>query len=82
MLLASISCSVLAFSVFIQSSFTHKTSEITLVGRKLNTLFKNNTYLAYYDIPYAEPPINELRFKVKFIALFIVLFLFLFVFLC
>ncbi|CAH2089355.1 unnamed protein product [Euphydryas editha] len=56
-------CYVLVSSVFIYSSFLFKTSETTLIGKKLNTLFANSTYFAYFDIPYAKPPINELRFK-------------------
>lgn len=34
-------------------------------GQKLYTLFKNKEYLSFKGIPYAEPPIDRLRFKVN-----------------
>lgn len=35
-------------------------------GKSFSTLFQLNRYYAFKGIPYAEPPINNLRFKVKF----------------
>lgn len=32
-------------------------------GRKYRTLFENKSYLAFKGIPYAQPPVKELRFK-------------------
>lgn len=34
-------------------------------GEKLLTLYENKEYYAFKGIPYAAPPINELRFKVE-----------------
>lgn len=40
-------------------------------GKKLFTLFNNKPYYAFKGIPYAKPPINELRFKVCIFMQFI-----------
>lgn len=34
-------------------------------GRLNYTLFRNNSYYSFLGIPYAEKPINDLRFKVR-----------------
>ena len=34
-------------------------------GLPLNTLFENKPYIAFRGIPYAEPPLGDLRFKVN-----------------
>lgn len=41
-----------------------ETNGTTFLGRELNSLFGNRFYVAFYKIPYAEPPVGELRFKV------------------
>lgn len=37
-------------------------------GRKEQTFDKNVTYLAFQGIPYAKPPLGELRFKVSIVG--------------
>lgn len=34
-------------------------------GKRVLTLFDEKPYYSYRGVPYARPPINELRFKVK-----------------
>lgn len=34
-------------------------------GKSFSTLFQSKQYYAFKGIPYAEPPINSLRFKVN-----------------
>lgn len=43
-----------------------KTESGPVRGVSLTTYLKNKTYNAYRGIPYAEPPLGELRFKVNF----------------
>ena len=35
-------------------------------GKLENSQFFNSEFYSFYGIPYGEPPINELRFKVSF----------------
>lgn len=41
-----------------------KTDSGQVRGVALRTLLKNEEYIAYRGIPYAEPPVGNLRFKV------------------
>lgn len=34
-------------------------------GQKYTTIFEKKIYFAFRGIPYAKPPINALRFKVR-----------------
>lgn len=43
-----------------------KSNGSEIVGRKLFTALENRPYGAFWKIPYAVPPIKELRFKVCF----------------
>ncbi|XP_038211441.1 esterase B1-like [Zerene cesonia] len=40
-----------------------KYNESIIIGKRCHTVFGGKPYAAFYDIPYAEVPINELRFK-------------------
>lgn len=42
-----------------------KSNRSTVVGRKLYTVLENRPYVAFWKVPYAEPPLNHLRFKVS-----------------
>lgn len=44
-----------------------KTNSSVIVGKKLFTLFENKPYAAFWKIPYADPPVSDLRFKVNII---------------
>lgn len=45
---------------------TVETHDGSVRGRLSYTLFHNISYHSYLGIPYAEKPINDLRFKVQF----------------
>lgn len=40
------------------------TSSGPVRGKRFETLFKQRPYYAFKGIPYAEPPVKKLRFKV------------------
>lgn len=40
-------------------------------GQSFNTLFENKPYYSFKGIPYAEEPVNELRFKVSSVCFFL-----------
>lgn len=42
-----------------------KSNSSTVVGRKLYTMLENRPFAAFLKVPYAEPPLNHLRFKVS-----------------
>ena len=42
-----------------------KTNDGLVKGEKLTSLFAKNNYYAFRGIPYAEPPVGELRFLVN-----------------
>lgn len=42
-----------------------RTSNGRVQGERLKTLFDDKTYYSFKGIPYAEPPVGDLRFKVK-----------------
>lgn len=42
-----------------------KTANGTVRGQQVVTLFDSKPYHAFKGIPYAEPPVNKLRFKVS-----------------
>lgn len=44
---------------------TVKTHDGNIRGVQNYTLFRNVSYYKFLGIPYAEPPINQLRFKVS-----------------
>lgn len=37
----------------------------TIRGRIMQTIYDNRTFVAFKGIPYAEPPVGHLRFKVS-----------------
>lgn len=41
-----------------------KTNGTAILGRKQYTILDNRPFIAFYNIPFAEPPIGHLRFKV------------------
>lgn len=45
-----------------------QTQSGTIRGRESVTLFDGRIYYSFRGIPYARPPINELRFKVNYIV--------------
>ncbi|XP_034835433.2 juvenile hormone esterase-like [Maniola hyperantus] len=49
--------------ILTSSTVSLQSNEEKILGRKLKTIFENKPYVAFYKIPYAEPPINALRFK-------------------
>lgn len=51
------------------------TSNGQIRGIKSTTLLKGNPFYAFKGIPYAKPPIDSLRFKVKIKLNFFFLFL-------
>lgn len=44
------------------------TNGTTIIGRKLFTLFENKPFAAFWKIPYSEPPVGQLRFKVRYLS--------------
>ncbi|XP_049877281.1 neuroligin-4, Y-linked-like [Pectinophora gossypiella] len=40
-----------------------KSRDCFVVGKKLSTVIENKPYAAFWKIPYAEPPVDKLRFK-------------------
>lgn len=45
---------------------TIETENGLIRGIRMNTLLQKEDYFAYRGIRYAEPPVDELRFKVRF----------------
>lgn len=39
-------------------------------GKSFNTLFDNKPYYSFRGIPFAEEPVNELRFKVSSVCVY------------
>lgn len=66
---------LLAFSLVICISFVSALDEYVVVktksgpvrGKSFNTLFENKPYYSFRGIPFAEEPVNELRFKVSLV---------------
>ncbi|CAH0724296.1 unnamed protein product, partial [Brenthis ino] len=60
-----LSCSyvTLIFTTSTLAFVSVKSKDLTILGSKLRTAFENNEYVAFYDIPYARPAVNERRFK-------------------
>lgn len=56
---------VLTLICVVNTQISLKLNGVTIVGKKLKTIFKNNPYVAFYKIPYAKSPLNTLRFKVS-----------------
>lgn len=56
---------VLTLICVVNTQISLKLNGVTIVGKKLKTIFKNNPYAAFYKIPYAKSPLNTLRFKVS-----------------
>lgn len=43
-----------------------ETTHGKVLGKKMKTLLNGDSYYGFMGIPYAKPPINELRFLVSF----------------
>lgn len=50
---------------FGQQFCTISTKSGRIRGKQNRTLFENKLYYSFRGVPFAKPPINELRFKVN-----------------
>lgn len=63
---------IVVFLTIVNLCCCDKTVEVqtkygAIVGKIENTVFKNKDYFAFRGIPFAEPPIEKLRFQVSYI---------------
>jgi len=42
-------------------------SQGTIIGLQRKTLFSKKLYFSFLGVPYAKPPIKDLRFKVRYL---------------
>lgn len=73
--LLPITCFIVICGTSSDDVYVINTNGSKIIGRKLNTIFEDKPFAAFWKIPYAVPPIGKLRFKVN--NLFHILFTFL-----
>lgn len=63
-------CKFILFNIFQPRNKVKVTIEQgTLQGQQYNTILSYKPYVSFLGVPYAKPPVGDLRFKVKFMII-------------